>query len=216
MAGRGRSDDRIEPSFSGRNRREDEDDFALDADDRVAGSRGAKRTASRSSRSRPPEKRRREPREPRERSGFFGFVRRIVYWCIVLGIWAGIGIAGLVFYYGSRMPNASTWAIPDRPPNVKITAVDGSVIANRGTTGGEAIALEDMSPYIPEAIVAIEDRRFYSHYGVDPLGLARAFITNVASGRMVQAGDRIQLVADVEAHRADRRRVAQARADVVA
>jgi penicillin-binding protein 1A len=185
MAGRGRSDDRIEPSFSGRNRREDEDDFALDADDRVAGSRGVKRTASRSSRSRPPEKRR---REPRERSGFFGFVRRIVYWCIVLGIWAGIGIAGLVFYYGSRMPNASTWAIPDRPPNVKITAVDGSVIANRGTTGGEAIALEDMSPYIPEAIVAIEDRRFYSHYGVDPLGLARAFITNVANGHMVQGG----------------------------
>jgi penicillin-binding protein 1A len=188
MAGRGRSDDRIEPSFSGRNRREDEDDFVLDSDDRVAGSRGATRTASRSSRSRPPEKRRREPREPREPSGFFGFVRRIVYWCIVLGIWAGIGIAGLVFYYGSRMPNASTWAIPDRPPNVKITAVDGSVIANRGTTGGEAIALEDMSPYIPEAIVAIEDRRFYSHYGIDPIGIARAVVANILHRGVSQGG----------------------------
>jgi penicillin-binding protein 1A len=188
MAGRGRSRDRIEPSFSGRDSRDDDDDFALDADDRVAGGRAAKPPASKSPRSRQPERRkRRQPRE-REGGGFFGFIRRMVYWCIVLGIWAGIGVTGLVVYYGSRMPSASTWAIPDRPPNVKITAVDGSVIANRGTTGGEALALEEMSPYIPEAIVAIEDRRFYSHFGVDPLGLARAFVTNITTGHMVQGG----------------------------
>ena len=76
------------------------------------------------------------------------------------------------------------WAIPERPPNVKITAVDGSVIANRGATGGEALSLENMSPYIPEAVIAIEDRRFYSHFGVDPLGLARAMLTNITTGRM--------------------------------
>ncbi len=188
MAGRGRSHDRIEPSFNGRDSRDDDDDFALDAEDRVAGGRSVKRsTSSKPSRSRQPAGRKRRP-PPRESGGLFGFIRRVVYWCIVLGIWAGIGVAGLVFYYGSRMPSASTWAIPDRPPNVKITAVDGSVMANRGTTGGEALALEDMSPYIPEAIVAIEDRRFYSHYGVDPLGLARAFVTNLTSGHMVQGG----------------------------
>jgi penicillin-binding protein 1A len=188
MAGRGRSRDRIEPSFGGRDSRDDDDDFALDADDRVAGGRAVKRPASKSPRSRQPERRKRRPPPEREGGGFFGFIRRIVYWCIVLGIWAGIGVTGLVVYYGSRMPSASTWAIPDRPPNVKITAVDGSVIANRGTTGGEALALEEMSPYIPEAIVAIEDRRFYSHFGVDPLGLARAFVTNVTTGHMVQGG----------------------------
>ncbi|SEH55735.1 penicillin-binding protein 1A [Rhizobium tibeticum] len=187
MAGRGKSRDRIEPSFSGRDDRDDDDDFSLDADDRVVRGRSSKRVASKSSRTRQPERRRRGRRE-REGGSFFGFIRLIVYWCIVFGIWAGIGIAGLVVYYGSRMPSASTWAIPERPPNVKITAVDGSVIANRGTTGGEAIALEDMSPYIPEAIVAIEDRRFYSHFGVDPIGLARAFVTNLTTGHMVQGG----------------------------
>ena len=226
MAGRGRSGDRIEPSFSGRERRDDGDDFSLGADDRVAGGgRPAKRAApksgaSRSERRDPPS--RREPdsarydddyddepryREPprrrsgggggnggkrrrpeREGLGVFGLVRRMFYWCIVLGIWAGIGVTGLVVYYGSRMPSASSWEIPARPPNVKITAVDGSVIANRGTTGGEALALEDMSPYLPKAIVAIEDRRFYSHFGVDPLGLARAVVTNLTSRQMVQGG----------------------------
>ncbi len=45
-----------------------------------------------------------------------------------------------------------------------------------------------MSPYIPLAVIAIEDRRFYSHWGVDPLGLARAMFTNLTSGRMVQGG----------------------------
>ncbi|OWW04987.1 penicillin-binding protein [Rhizobium sp. R72] len=187
MAGRGKSRDRIEPSFSGRDDRDDDDDFSLDADDRVVRGRSTRRAAPKPSRARQPERRKRDRRD-REGGGLFGFIRRIVYWCIVFGIWAGIGVAGLVIYYGSRMPSASTWAIPERPPNVKITAVDGSVIANRGTTGGEALALEDMSPYIPEAIVAIEDRRFYSHFGVDPLGLARAFVTNLTTGHMVQGG----------------------------
>ena len=109
----------------------------------------------------------------------------------MLGIWGAIGVGGLVLYYGSRMPSATTWVIPDRPPNVKILAVNGDIIANRGTTGGEALSLENMSPYIPQAVIAIEDRRFYSHFGVDPLGLARAMLTNVTTGRMVQGGSTI-------------------------
>ena len=118
-------------------------------------------------------------------------MRSLVYWCFVLGIWGGIGVAGLVLYYGARMPNATSWTIPERPPNVKILAVSGDIIANRGATGGEALSLENMSPYIPQAVIAIEDRRFYSHFGVDPLGLARAMVTNVTTGRMVQGGSTI-------------------------
>ncbi len=86
------------------------------------------------------------------------------------------------------MPSATTWSIPDRPPNVKILAVNGKLIANRGMTGGEAIGLHDMSPYIPQAVIAIEDRRFYSHFGFDPIGFARAMTQNVLAGRMVQGG----------------------------
>ncbi len=189
MAGRGRSRDRIEPSFSGRSRFEEDDDFSLDDDDRIAGRRGTKRSSSDATRTRASDRQRRIRREPPERQdgGLFSFIRRVFYWCIVLGIWAGIGAAGLVFYYGSRMPSASTWAIPDRPPNVKITSVDGSVIANRGATGGEALSLDQMSPYIPEAIIAIEDKRFYSHFGVDPMGLARAVVNNL-TGQPIQGG----------------------------
>jgi len=55
-------------------------------------------------------------------------------------------------------------------------------------TGGESVSLQQMSPYIPEAVIAIEDRRFYSHFGVDPLGLARALVSNVLDGRISEGG----------------------------
>ncbi|MGL4404252.1 MAG: transglycosylase domain-containing protein, partial [Notoacmeibacter sp.] len=44
------------------------------------------------------------------------------------------------------------------------------------------------SPFIPKAVIAIEDRRFMNHFGVDPIGLARAMVSNIAAGRMVQGG----------------------------
>ena len=190
MAGKSRSGQRIEPSFSGGRKRED-DEVSIDAEDRIGGRRSSDGDDREPRRAKPAKARssggRRKPPR-RSGGGFFGFIRSLIYWCLVLSIWGGIAIAGLVFYYGSRMPSASTWQIPARPPNVKIDAVDGSVLANRGLTGGAAIALSDMSPYLPEAIVAIEDRRFYSHFGIDPVGLARALVTNVLTGHTVQGG----------------------------
>ena len=123
--------------------------------------------------------------------GLFGLLRRAAYWCVVLGLWGAIAAAGLVAWYGARMPSATTWAIPDRPPNVRIVSVDGQLIANRGMMGGQAVGLHEMSPYIPQAVVAIEDRRFYSHFGVDPLGLARALFENLTSGHVSQGGSTI-------------------------
>lgn len=181
MAGNRKSRGRIEPSFEGRPGRDD-GDLRADAQDRVAGGRaGSRRSKARIAKGSGKASRRRS-------GGLFGLFRRLFYWMIVLGIWGAIGVGGLVLYYGARMPSATAWAIPDRPPNVKIVSVDGETIANRGMTGGEALSLENMSPYIPQAVIAIEDRRFYSHFGVDPLGFARAMLANIMSGRLVQGG----------------------------
>lgn len=118
-------------------------------------------------------------------------MRSLFYWTTVLGIWVAIAGVGILAYYGAQLPSASNWNIPDRPPNVKILAVDGSLLANRGATGGEAVGLHEMSPYIPQAVIAIEDRRFYSHWGVDPIGLARAAFQNLTSGDVAQGGSTI-------------------------
>ncbi|MBA3038354.1 MAG: penicillin-binding protein [Alphaproteobacteria bacterium] len=191
MASRGKSRERVEPTFEEEDERDDE--LRVDAGDRIGGKRtgrGTKgktgKTAKAGSKSR--SSGRGKGKAKRSSGGLSGLLGRLIYWCIVLGIWGAIGVGGIVMYYGARMPSASSWSIPERPPNLKVVSVEGTVIANRGATGGEALALEDMSPFIPQAVIAIEDRRFYSHFGVDPFGLARAVVTNIVSGRTVQGG----------------------------
>ncbi|WP_265515997.1 transglycosylase domain-containing protein [Nitratireductor luteus] len=173
---------RIEPTFDTPSRRGAGGMRASEADRIVPPSRRRKSTRGRRGRKRS------------SRSGgggFFRFLRKFLYWSLVLGIWAGIAGAGLVAFYGARMPAVTKWEIPDRPPNVKIVSVDGKLIANRGMTGGEAVGLHQMSPHIARAVIAIEDRRFYSHWGVDPVGLARAMVENIIEGRIIQGGSTI-------------------------
>tara|TARA_R110002020_G_scaffold255539_4_gene469303 strand:- start:250 stop:2430 length:2181 start_codon:yes stop_codon:yes gene_type:complete len=170
---------RIEPSFEGSRSRGNPRTIA---DERVAG----KTTPPKRRKAAQPKARKSRSRTSRGRLA--RALRGMVYWCFVLAIWGGIALGGIVAYYGARMPSAATWSIPDRPPNVKIVSVNRETMANRGATGGEALLLGDMSPYIPEAVIAIEDRRFYSHFGVDPFGLARAMLANLTAGGMVQGG----------------------------
>ena len=175
---------RIEPTFDGPARAREPSGFAVGEEDRVVPSnRKSPRSRKKSAKGGSPAKSRRK-----SRGGLFGGARRLLYWCFVLAIWGGVAAAAIVAFYGARMPSVADWAVPDRPPNVKIVAVDGKLVANRGMTGGEAVGLHQMSPYIPMAVVAIEDRRFYSHVGIDPIGLSRAVFNNVTRGRFTQGG----------------------------
>lgn len=138
---------------------------------------------------RQPRRRKSSKRKPRRsrRSGM-GLFGRLIYWGVVLCIWGLIGVAGVIGYTVATMPQIDDWKVPTRPPNVEIVDAAGTIIANRGDTGGEEIRLSDMSPFLPEAVVAIEDRRFYHHFGVDPIGLSRAMLTNLVAGSVVQGG----------------------------
>ncbi|BDV39038.1 penicillin-binding protein [Methylocystis bryophila] len=113
---------------------------------------------------------------------------RLFYWAFVLGIWGAIGLAALVLFYGARLPPIDQLAVPKRPPNVAILSLDGDLIANRGDMGGAAIKISELPPYLPKAFVAIEDRRFYSHWGLDPQGLARALLRDVLHRGGMQGG----------------------------
>ncbi len=178
-----RRDSRIEPSFEGPPRAKSSAGFSVSEEDRVVPSNrntSAKRQSARTKASR--------RGRGKSRRGLFGVLGRLAYWCFVLAIWGGIAAAGIVVYYGAKMPAATTWAIPDRAPNIRIVSVDGKLLANRGMSGGEAVGLHEMSTYIPEAVIAIEDRRFYSHLGIDPIGLSRAMVANVVGGRFSQGG----------------------------
>ncbi len=179
-------DKRIEPIFDAAS--DEGPGLFVSEEDRVVG-QPKKRGSTRKTASRRAQPRgRKSSRRRRSGGGIFGLLRKATYWSFVLAIWGGIAAAGVLVYYGAQMPSASTWAVPDRPPNVKIMDVEGRQVANRGMMGGESIGLHEMSPYIPQAVVAIEDRRFHSHFGIDPIGLARAFVENVVNRRVVQGG----------------------------
>jgi penicillin-binding protein 1A len=64
----------------------------------------------------------------------------------------------------------------------------GRIIATFGDLVGEPLRLKDFPPSLPAAVVAVEDRRFYHHFGLDPIGLARAAWVNLNAGRVVQGG----------------------------
>ncbi|MGE0502687.1 MAG: transglycosylase domain-containing protein [Rhizobiaceae bacterium] len=176
MANRNR---RIEPTFEGPARGKGPKGLSVSEADRIVPPTRRKATKKTSGKRRGGGRRKR---------GVGALVGRMMYWCFVMAIWVGIAGAGVVAWYGAQLPSAVTWSIPNRPPNVKIVAVDGGLLANRGMTGGEAVGLHEMSPYIPQAVMAIEDRRFYSHFGIDPIGLARAMFENVTTGRFHQGG----------------------------
>jgi penicillin-binding protein 1A len=116
------------------------------------------------------------------------FPGRLLYWAFVLGVWGFVGVAGLFAYYASQLPPIDQLAVPKRPPNIAILADDGSLIANRGDTGGAAVHLSELPPYLPKAFVAIEDRRFYQHFGIDPIGVARAVFRDVTGRGGMEGG----------------------------
>ncbi|HKS19646.1 MAG TPA: PBP1A family penicillin-binding protein, partial [Bradyrhizobium sp.] len=120
----------------------------------------------------------------RGRGGLF----RLFYWGAVLSLWVAIAVVGVVVWVGAHLPAIQSLEIPKRPPTIQIVGLDGSVLASRGEMAGANIALKDLPPYLPQAFIAIEDRRFYSHYGIDPVGIARAALTNILHRGVSQGG----------------------------
>ena len=107
---------------------------------------------------------------------------------LVLGIWGGVAVAAVIAYEASKLPPIDQLTIPKRPPNIAIQAMDGALLANRGDTGGAAVTIGMLPPYLPKAFVAIEDRRFYSHFGIDPIGISRAIFSDLVLHRGMQGG----------------------------
>ena len=117
------------------------------------------------------------------------FIGRAFYWMTVLGLWGFIALCGLVAFHASKLPPIDQLAVPKRPPNIAILGSDGTLLANRGETGGREVALAELPKYLPQAFIAIEDHRFYSHWGIDPVGIARALVKNIIRvGGGIQGG----------------------------
>ena len=116
---------------------------------------------------------------------------RVVYWGMVLALWAIIAAVGSLIFVASTLPPIQLLEVPKRPPTVEIVGLDGPALVSRGEMSGTDVPIRGLPPYLPKAFVAIEDRRFYSHFGVDPVGLLRATFANLLRRHVSQGGSTI-------------------------
>ena len=128
---------------------------------------------------------------PRHRPVVGGPFPRAFKLGVLMLLWSLI-LSGIVLgYFAVTLPDTSELTKADRRPSVTILAADGTLLTTLGNLFGQPLNLKEMSPYLPKAVIATEDRRFYKHFGIDPIGLLRASIADLAAGRLVQGGSTI-------------------------
>jgi penicillin-binding protein 1A len=112
-------------------------------------------------------------------------------WGAVGAIWSGFAALLFLGWCAFDLPDVSSLNDVKKQPSITLIATDGTLLASYGDLYGEFTHLDQMAGFLPAAVLATEDRRFYSHYGIDPIGLLRALYVNVTSGNLVQGGSTI-------------------------
>jgi penicillin-binding protein 1A len=117
-------------------------------------------------------------------------LRRLLKTCAALFLLLGLAWAVLFLVFAPDLPDTTDLFRNTKTPEVIILARDGRALSRTGGAGG-IVAVEELPPHLPQAVLATEDRRFYRHFGMDVIGFARAVVTNFRAGRVVQGGSTI-------------------------
>jgi penicillin-binding protein 1A len=118
---------------------------------------------------------------PRRRSSLrFAVIAALTCLCFVIGL--------AFSYWLSELPDSTNLLAYEPGKDITLIDAKGHTIARRGLTQGEKVEVGELPSYVGNAFIAIEDRRFRSHFGIDPVGLARAAYTDFARGGFVQGG----------------------------
>lgn len=130
-------------------------------------------------------------KKSKDSNGMGSFIKGSLKWLFVAGLWVAL-IGGLTLaWFARELPDITEQMIFQRRPTITIMANDGTIIDRYGDIKGETVSVKDLPPHVPQAILAVEDRRFYHHFGIDPFGVLRAFGVNIVSGGFVQGGSTI-------------------------
>jgi penicillin-binding protein 1A len=118
-------------------------------------------------------------------------MRRLLRFSLLLALWGSIVVGTIVGWYALELPQ-----ITEAPKLIEQNAVtvkgkDGTVLARYGNLQGVATPVSELPAHLVYAVLAIEDRRFYKHPGVDPIGIARAMGRNLIEGKVAQGGSTI-------------------------
>jgi penicillin-binding protein 1A len=117
---------------------------------------------------------------------------QIVRFCLIASIWLAVIGGGVVAYFGFGLSDKINFEVAaERKPSIRVLSVDGKLLASYGDRYGNPVEVTDLPDYVGNAFVSIEDRRFYSHFGIDPIGIMRAAWSNLMAGHVTEGGSTI-------------------------
>ncbi len=117
--------------------------------------------------------------------------RRILTWAATAFVWMVILGGGVVAYYAIDLPSIDHITVQAHQPSIVMKAADGTTFATFGDLYGQPVTLKQISPYVAKAVIDTEDRRFYSHFGIDLIGMGRALVADIMAGHVVEGGSTI-------------------------
>ena len=124
----------------------------------------------------------------RKQRGWFAKTLRYCFFAGVLGL---VALFAAVGFSWSTLPDYDQLKQSPNGQMIRVRAVDGTVIVAMGPVFGEWLRFRDIPDDMVSAMVAVEDRRFRSHPGIDPIGIARSFKVRLEKGRFAQGGSTI-------------------------
>ncbi len=135
-------------------------------------------------------------RPPPGRSAPAGRPRRtllgsLIYWLVVLGVWALIFVAAFVLVFSRGLPDTSKLYDIHRQPSISYLDRNGALLSVRGSQYAPPVDIDSLPAYVPAAFVSVEDRRFYSHWGFDPIGIGRAVVADIHRGHAAEGASTI-------------------------
>ncbi|MBS0126404.1 transglycosylase domain-containing protein [Thetidibacter halocola] len=138
-----------------------------------------------------PRKTRRKPAARKVRRGPLGWIAAFVRWILrlafrvtaVIVLVAGLILGAMVWSTSTTLPEYQALLDGRARGSVTMLDADGRIFALRGSQFGGAVTVDSVSVHLKNAVIATEDKRFYSHFGVSPRGVAGAVRINLSEGR---------------------------------
>ncbi len=116
---------------------------------------------------------------------------RLLRWALIATVWVTLAAAAALLWFARDLPRPEDALDAVRRPSLVLQDRAGATIATYGDVVGEALRLPDLPPWLPEAAVSVEDRRFWTHGGLDWWGMGRALLVDLRAGHVVQGGSTI-------------------------
>ena len=120
-------------------------------------------------------------------SWFFKFLK----WLAIVCVWGALALTAVVIWFGYDLPPIEEITRLNREPHILIKDRNGIILGSYGTFYSRSIELDKLKPHVVQALLATEDRRFFYHWGIDPIGTGRALLRNISARGVVQGGSTI-------------------------